>query len=381
MKSRSRNSASVFISAGEASGDMHASLLMAELKQQSPGTKISFSGLGGDLMKAEGLNPFYHIKDLTTIGFKDVIKKYSFFKKALKDTANIITENKPDTVILVDYPGFNLRLAEAIRPFYKNKIIYYISPQLWAWHEKRVHKVKKYVDLMMVVFPFEVDFYKKYGIKAEFTGHPLVGRIQEYLNNNPLTKAESGRKVITVLPGSRKDEVRNHLPVILESLNLISEKTEIDVYISCAQGNEKIFENYKIETEKYTISKENPYGLIRKSDLVLTKAGTSSMECTLLGVPYLLFYKTFPLNYYLLKPVVKVNRLGIANLLLGKDAVKEFIQNDFTPGNIAGESLKILNDEGYRKQIVNDLKEIWNILGSKDASKNAAMQVKETAGI
>lgn len=166
MNTPGLKSASIFISAGEASGDLHASSLMKELKLQSPGTELIFNGPGGDLMKAEGLNVLYHVKDLATVGFAEVIKKYSFFRNALKNSAGYIKKNKPDAVILIDYPGFNLRLAEEIRPYYNKKIIYYISPQLWAWHEKRVRKVKKNIDLMMVVFPFEVDFYKKFDIKA-----------------------------------------------------------------------------------------------------------------------------------------------------------------------------------------------------------------------
>lgn len=141
---------SVFISSGELSGDMHSSALMKELKLRLPGKDIVFSGLGGDMMISEGLNALYHVKDLATVGFVDVLKKYSFFKKAIKDSAEFIKKNSPDVVILVDYPGFNLRLAEQIRSFYNKKIIYYISPQLWAWHEKRVFKVKKYIDLMLV---------------------------------------------------------------------------------------------------------------------------------------------------------------------------------------------------------------------------------------
>ena len=381
QKDSSQNPRSVFISAGEASGDMHAAQLMHELKLISPEAELKFSGLGGENMIAEGLNALYHTKDLATVGFRDVIKKYSFFKNALNESAEFIKKNDPGTVILIDYPGFNLRLAEAIRPFYNKKIIYYISPQLWAWHESRVHKVKKYVNLMMVVFPFEVEFYSKYGVKAEFTGHPLVGRINEFIKNNPVKLRKGNKKIITVLPGSRKDEVKQHMPVIIDALKLIGKKTDISVNISSAPGMEKYFEPFKDELKDYVLTSEKPYELILNSDLVLTKAGTSTMECTLLGVPYLIFYKTFPLNYFLLKPIVKVDKLGIANLLLKKDAVKEFIQKDFTPENIAGESLKILNENAYRQNIINDLKEVWKILGSSDASKNAARLVKECAGL
>lgn len=381
MNTPGLKSASIFISAGEASGDLHASSLMKELKLQSPGTELIFNGPGGDLMKAEGLNVLYHVKDLATVGFAEVIKKYSFFRNALKNSAGYIKKSKPDAVILIDYPGFNLRLAEEIRPYYNKKIIYYISPQLWAWHEKRVRKVKKNIDLMMVVFPFEVDFYKKFDVKAEFTGHPLIDRIKEFKENNAKIPHSGNKKIITILPGSRKDEVKQHLPVIIEALKIIGKNADIQVNISSAPGMNKHISAFKSELSGYNVTEENPYRLILNSDLVMTKAGTSTMECTLIGTPYLIFYKTFPLNYYLLKPVVKVDKLGIANLLLKKEAVKEFIQNDFTPQNLADEALKILNDKSYRQKISEDLKQVWEILGSGNASRNAAKLVKEAAGI
>ncbi|MCC6866742.1 MAG: lipid-A-disaccharide synthase [Ignavibacteria bacterium] len=377
----SQISRSVFISAGELSGDMHASSLMKEIKIQSPDKQFIFTGLGGAKMISEGLNALYHVKDLATVGFADVGKKYFFFKKALKRSAEYIIKNNPDAVILVDYPGFNLRLAEAIRPFYSKKIIYYISPQLWAWHESRVKNVKKNIDLMMVVFPFEVEFYNKHGVKAEFTGHPLVGRVNEFIQKNPKSNNHTDKKIITVLPGSRKDEVKKHLPVLIKALKLIKSRINAEIYISSAGGMQTYFEKFSAELKEYNISNENLYNLILSSDAVLVKAGTATMECTLLGTPYLIFYKTFPLNYYLLKPLVKVNKLGIANLLLKKDAVKEFIQKDFTAQNLADETLKILENTDYRNQIIANLKEVWNILGSKDASKNAAALIKETSGI
>lgn len=378
------NKRSVFISAGEQSGDMHASALIKELIKQSPAITINFNGLGGDMMIAQGLNSLYHIKDLATVGFIDVIKKYSFFKKAINDSADFIKENPPDVVILVDYPGFNLRLAEEIRKFYNKKIIYYISPQLWAWHEKRIFKVKKYIDLMLVVFPFEVDFYNKYGVKAEFTGHPLISRIKDFINDNPKTLRNNVNKnVITVLPGSRKDEIKYHLPVLIEALELLKQQinTDIEVNISIAPGLKNYFGEFKNRLTNYNLSEEKPYKLILNSDLVMTKAGTSTMECTLIGTPYLIFYKIFPLNYYLLKPIVKVDKLGIANILLKRDAVKEFIQNDFTPQNIAVEAVKILTDKVYRDEMINNLNKVWDILGSKEASENAAHVIKQTAGI
>jgi len=375
----SQNSISVFISAGEQSGDLHSSALMKAIKLLLPGKNIRFNGLGGDMMISEGLNALYHVKDLATVGFTDVIKKYSFFKKAIRQSAEFIKNNNPDAVILVDYPGFNLRLAEEIRSYYDKKIIYYISPQLWAWHEKRVFKVKKYIDLMLVLFPFEVDFYSKYNVKAEFTGHPLVKRINEFINSNP--KKELNKKTITVLPGSRKDEVKKHMPVLIDAIKVIRENIDVDVNISIAPGLENVFKEFRDKLKDCNLTNENTYSLVLNSDLVLTKAGTSTMECALLGTPYLIFYKTFPLNYYLLKPIVKVDKLGIVNILLGEDVVKEYIQNDFTAENLCRESLKLLKDKSYREKMIDSFKKAAEILGSKDASMEAANLIINSAGL
>ncbi len=359
---------------------MHSSALMKEIKMQLPVKDITFNGLGGDLMISEGLKALFHVKDLATVGFTDVIKKYSFFKKAIKQSAEFIRAKNPDVVVLVDYPGFNLRLAGEIRKFYNKKIIYYISPQLWAWHEKRVFKVKKNIDLMLVLFPFEVDFYSKYQVKAEFTGHPLVKRIDEFIEANHKSKFDhSSKKVITILPGSRIDEVKNHMPVLIDTIAELKKQIDIDVNISIAPGLYHVFDEFREKLTGCNLTGEKPYDLILNSDLILTKAGTSTMECTLLGIPYLIFYKTFPLNYYLLKPIVKVDKLGIVNILLGEDVVKEFIQNDFIPAKLCEEALKLLNDNKYREKMIQSFKKVKHILGSKDASGEAAKFIIKTA--
>lgn len=377
----SHRDVSVFISAGEHSGDMHASGLMQQLKVQMPDANVTFYGLGGDMMTAVEMDPLYHVRDLATVGFTDVIKKYGFFKNAIKESAEFIKQKNPDVVILIDYPGFNIRLAESIRKFYTKKIIYYISPQLWAWHESRVNKIRKYIDLMLVVFPFEVDFYGKHGVKAEFVGHPLVKKISEFRELNPKITGTGGVKRITLLPGSRKDEIKTHMPVLIEAMKMLKKSVNAEVFISIAPGMESHFDEFKETISGFTLSEESSYRLISESDLVLTKAGTSTMECTLLQVPYLIFYRTYPLNYFILKPIVKVDKLGIANILLEKSAVKEFIQNDFTAENLAAESLKILTDDAYRTRMLGDLRKIWDTLGSKDASSNAAALIIERAGL
>ena len=373
---------SIFISAGETSGDIHAAEMIHALKQISVGFNLTISGLGGEKLGAEGVNLLYLTRELAAIGYIEVIKKLSFFKKVMRDCLDFVKQNNPDAVILVDYPGFNLRFAEELRKFYDKKIIYYISPQLWAWHKNRVYKIKKFVDKMLVVFPFETEFYAGYGVNAEYVGHPLVGRVKNYLQHNSPSvnkDAESGEKIITVLPGSRKDEIKHHMPVIIETLRQLEKEFKLKVNISMAPGLEKsIFGKYKDELKDYNLTTGNVYDLMINSDIVLTKAGTSTMECSLIGTPYLIFYRTVPLNYYLLKPVVKIEHLGIANILANKNIVKEFVQNDFTPEKLLPEIRKILTDENYRKEMIENLKKIWDILGDTEASLNAAKIIEQT---
>lgn len=363
----------IFISAGEQSGDLHASSLVSEIKKQLE-SNVEFHGLGGEMMKRENVNLLHHINELSTIGYIDVIKKYSFFKSTLGQCIEFIRNKDFDLVILIDYPGFNLRLAEELRKFYSKKIVYYISPQLWAWNEKRVQKIKKYVDKMLVVFPFETDFYNSHGIDSTYVGHPLVKRIKQFLDDNPKGKKIYGdKKSLTILPGSRTGEIKNHLPVLIKTANQLMKEFEITVNISKASGaGEEVFSSFKNELRNFKLSAENVYNLMLDADAVLTKAGTSSLECALIGTPHLIFYRTFPLNYYLLKPVVKINRLGITNILSGELIVKEFIQNKFKAEDLLLETRRLLTDEHYKDQLTENLKRIRDILGTEDASYNAA---------
>jgi len=337
----------IFISTGEQSGDLHTSALIKEFKKDLGTEQIRFYGLGGDMMSAEGVELLYHIRELSTIGFIDVIKKYGYFRKVLKECLKKVKEIVPDVVILVDYPGFNLRFAEELREFYDKKIIYYISPQLWAWHTKRVYTIKKCVDEVLTVFPFETVFYEKFGVNAVYVGHPLVSRIRRFLLENTRKKKIYGdTKIITILPGSRKDEITHHLPVLLETVQQLSKEFDLEVNVSKADGiDNSAFERFRQDLKPYNLTSENVYKMILNSDLVLTKAGTSTIECSLIGTPFLIFYRTFLLNYFLLKPVVKVNNLGMVNILAGENIIKEFIQHDFTVDNLLFESRKILTDE------------------------------------
>lgn len=352
---------------------MHAASLIKEIKTLKP--DISFSGIGGPRMLLENVDLLYDISQVNFIGFSSVIRNIKKIKSILDNCISKVKKTDPLAVILVDYPGFNLKLITGIRKFYKGKIIYYISPQLWAWHKSRIRIIKKYVDLMIVVFPFEVDFYEKEDIKAEYAGHPLVKRIDSFLSGNK--KSVSDKIIISILPGSRKDEIDRMLPVLVKTADLFDKDFDCCINFICSTNFDISYYKKLIKNTKYNIvhDKEDSdlnYKTILNSDLVITKSGTSTMECALIGTPFCVVYKTGELNYSIGKRLVKVDHIAMVNILLGKRAVKEFLQNEMTPDKIFEEGKKILTDKIYTDGMKKDFSLLRNILSDKDASANAA---------
>ena len=363
----------IFIIAGESSGDMHAASLVRELKYLYPG--ILFRGIGGPQMQKENVDILYEIKDVNFIGFSSVIRNLRKIKSILNHCGNIIKDLNPDAVILIDYPGFNLRLIINIRKFYRGKIIYYISPQFWAWHKKRVSIIKKYVDLMIVVFPFEIDFYKQEDIQAEFVGHPLVKSIDNFLNENKDIK--SNRTQISILPGSRKDEIERMLPILSAAGAKFKEEFDCEINILCTTNYDKSYYQKLIKSNNFNLIYDTDdsdlnYKTIRNSHLVITKSGTSTVECALLGIPFCVVYKAGKINYFIGKRLIKVKNIAMVNILLNKEVVREFIQDGMSIENIFNEGKKILTNKSYREEMINNLKELRTILTDNDASLNAA---------
>lgn len=362
----------IIIVAGESSGDFHAAKLIRELKRIRP--EIQVTGIGGAELENAGVKLIHNFKEINFIGFTKVIKNLKKITTVLNDTVVKIKEMNPNIVILVDFPGFNLKLAEKIRTFYTGKIIYYISPQIWAWHYSRIKKIKKLIDNMLVIFPFEKEMYEKEGVESEFVGHPLNNRINEYLLSNK--KTESRTKIVSLMPGSRKEEIERIFPAFIETGNKLIMEFSCKINVICS-------ENFKLEfykkfkgTENFNFiinnSSEALYKTILESDLVITKIGTSSMECALLEVPFISGYKAGKMNYLIGKNLVRINSFAMVNILLKRDAVKEFIQDEMTPENIFNEAKKILTDKKYAEKMKNDFKDMKKILTDKNASKNAA---------
>ena len=352
---------------------MHAASLISEIKSLKK--EIHFSGIGGPRMQKKNVKLLYDISQVNFIGFSSVIRNIKKIKSILDNCISQVKKTEPEAVILVDYPGFNLKLITGIRKFYNGKIIYYISPQLWAWHKSRIKIIKKYVDLMIVVFPFEVDFYEKEDIKAKYAGHPLVKRIDSFLASN---KRTAGKKInISILPGSRKDEIERMLPVLVKTADLFDSEFDCNINFICSPNYDISYFKKFLKDKNYNLIHDNQdsdlnYKTILDSDLVITKSGTSTMECALIGTPFCVVYKTGELNYSIGKRLVKVDHIAMVNILLGKRAVAEFLQNEMTPDNIFNEGKKILSDKKYSEEMKENFSLLRNVLTEKDASKNAA---------
>ncbi len=363
----------IFIIAGEASGDAHSGALISKLKEIYP--NIDVSGIGGNELKSQGVNILYSYSEVNYIGFTAVIRNLPAIKKRLSQAVDYVKELNPDLIILVDFPGFNLKFAEMVRKFYNGKIVYYISPQLWAWHKDRVKKIRTLVDEMLVVFPFEVDFYAKEGVEAKFVGHPLVEKINTFLSSN--TPRPKKNKLITLLPGSRKEEIKRILPALLKASQKLKEEFNAQINIVIPPGIDegfytKMLNGYDVQMIKDNDGKEIYYNTILNSDIVFTKAGTPTMECALIGTPFCVVYKAGSINYLIGKNMIKVDYIAMPNILMNREIVKEFIQAEMNTENLYSEGKRILTNADYRQQMVNNFREIKSILTDASASETAA---------
>ncbi|MET0244292.1 MAG: lipid-A-disaccharide synthase [Flavitalea sp.] len=353
-----------YIIAGEASGDLHGSNLVKELAKAQPGNE--YRGWGGDLMAEAGVNIVKHFRDLAFMGFIEVVRNLPTILRNLSFCKKDILKFKPDVLILIDYPGFNLRIAEWARK-QGLRIVYYISPQVWAWKENRVKMIRRDVDKMLVILPFEKDFYKKWNFEVEYVGHPLVGVINRYLkegNTEPL----SSKPVIGLLPGSRKQEILVKLPVML---NVSKKFPEYQFIVAQAPGQEDAFYEELMKDYK-TVSgvRNQTYRLLSTAKAALVTSGTATLETALFGVPEVVCYKGSNISYQIAKRLIKIRYISLVNLIMDKEVVKELIQDEMNEVNIEAELNKILHENTRLKSDYAELNAKLSLGG--DASKNAA---------
>lgn len=365
-----------YIIAGEASGDLHASNLVAEIKKKDK--KAEFRGCGGDLMKAQGVDLLKHYRTMAYMGFVEVAVN---LRKVLGNIAQCkkdILEYQPDAVILVDYPGFNFRIADFAhdKGF---KVIYYISPQLWAWKRRRVKKVKRSVDKMLVILPFEEEFYKQYGVDVTYVGNPLLDELAKFgtanrsifLRRNSLGEK---REIIALLPGSRYQEVKRVLPVMLKAASHFPDYQFVVAGVSSL--DKSLYKKILGNSDVFLIENQT-YELLQNSSAAVVTSGTATLETALLTVPEVVCYKATGLSYFLAKWMIKVKFISLVNLVMDKEVVKELIQGEMTEENIVKELELLLHNSKRQRKLLEDYEELKDRLGSAGASEKAAEVITE----
>lgn len=391
-----------YIISGEASGDLHGSNLIKELHKLDGDATIRC--WGGDLMEAAGATLVKHYRELAFMGFTEVLKNIGTIFKNIAFCKSDILQYRPDVLVLVDYPGFNLRIAKWARE-QGLKIVYYISPQIWAWKENRIHSIKKNVDKMLVILPFEKDFYRKWDFEVEYVGHPLVEVVDDFLReeslvdkslvnesmiieernnvrdapmaNDPMSydkKQNSPSKIIALLPGSRKQEILKKLPIMLRVAEFFP---DYQFVVAKAPGLADEFYQELLAPYKNVDAVANKtYSLLADAAGAIVTSGTATLETALFGVPEVICYKSNDISYQIAKRLVKIKYICLVNLIMDKEVVRELIQDDLTVKNLVEELNKLLFDESRRLQLKKDYDDLKSLLSAGGhASANAARSI------
>ncbi len=357
-----------YIIAGEASGDLHAANLVKAIQQQD--ANAQFRGFGGDRMVAEGVVLDKHIRDLSFMGFLEVLLHLRTILGNIKACKKALESFKPDIVILVDYPGFNLRIA----PFAKAlgaKVVYYISPQLWAWKEGRVEIIKKHVDSMLVILPFEKDFYARHQMEVDYVGHPLLDEVVE-MEKDPLFRNEytiPQGKIVALLPGSRKQELRRSMPIMLE---VARNYPDLHFIVAGAPSMDAAFYTSFQLPPNVRVIHGRTYQILKQADAALVTSGTATLETALFGVPQVVCYRGSRISYLIARQLVKVKYISLVNLVMDAPLVPERIQSDFNTKQLTSDLEKTLHDKEYRDAMSRGYQLLRERLGGPGASERAA---------
>jgi len=371
----------LFLIAGEASGDLQGASLIRALKQLNP--NITFRGLGGSLMAQEGMELLYDLTKEAVLGLGDVLRKYFFFKSIFAKALQDVQSFKPDAIILIDYPGFNLRFAKKINK--RIPIIYYISPQIWAWGGRRIHTIKRIVNHMIVFFKFEAELYQKAGVPVTWVGHPLIDLLKPKksrveLRAEWLPKASEEIKVIALLPGSRETEVKRMLPEMLHAAKIIHARTPNAQFL-LAESNtlpqnlyEKILSKTRLTYPIQSI-RNRGFDILYASDFAMVSSGTATLEAALASTPFVILYKTAWSTFFLGRRLIRIPYIGLVNVVAERKIVPEFIQNEIRTETIAQEAAYLLEHQDLREKMILDLKMVQTKLGEPGASLRAAEAV------
>lgn len=362
---------SIFIVAGESSGDIHASKLIKEIKELKPDLK--FVGIGGNKMIDAGLVNLFPLENISVVGFFEVLKNIKEIRKAFQICKEYLETKKIELVILVDFPGFNIKIAQYAKGL-GIPVCYYIAPQMWAWGKGRLKKFKENIDLLLVVFPFEKDFFSNEVQNVEFVGHPLL---DEPFFQNEFLNYEERENSIALLPGSRISEIYHHKKLVVELIHSITKEYpnyRIRIPFPNAAIPKKLIEEFRKASSNVKLE-ANSYEVMKNSKVGIIKSGTSNLEAALLGLPFIMFYKTSFLTYFIAKNLIELDYISIVNILKREKIIQEFIQKEAEPKRILIELKQLIENKTYYNQLQESFLEIRKLLGGAGASVRAANKI------
>jgi len=373
----------IMIVAGEASGDLHGSNLVRELKKQYP--PVSFFGIGGERMRDAGVQIIYHINELSFMGFSEVIRNISLIRSVERTIKTLLDVKKPKVVVLIDFPGMNLRIARYAKER-GIRVVYYIAPQVWAWGKHRLKKLRKYVDKALVILPFEEEYFRDRNIDAEFIGHPILDLLKATTERKVFCKAaglDPDKKIIALFPGSRTREIINHMGVMARAALQLENEFDIQPVIGVSQNipNEMIKSLLPPGTEKIPMLQGETYSLMHHAEIAYVKSGTTTLEAACFKTPMIVLYKTSAFNYFVGRMIVNLDHFSLVNILAGEEVVKELSQGDVNVQTLYQYGKELLEDDTKRNAMKDRLVSIKAMLGEPGAAERAAGRVISVAGL
>jgi lipid-A-disaccharide synthase len=359
----------IFILAGEPSGDEYGAKLMQNIISKEPNVK--FIGIGGALMQEQGLSSIVSLEKMSVMGFFEIIKTLPFFLKLEKNILKLIVTQKPDKIILIDYPGLNLRLAPKIKSLINTRIFYYISPQIWAWKEKRIEIIKKYIDKMIVIFEFEKSWYKKRNVDVEYVGHPFLDIWQKENTSKIIKKynLDINKPILTLFPGSRQQELKKHLDLFTKTaLKIKTNLPELQILLGV---HPDIKLTQKID-DSIIIIQDEPLKALELAHSAIVASGTATLQSAIMNTPAIVVYKMNFISWFLAKKMVKTRYASMANIIADQKVFPEYLQSEANIKNLYYATYKMLNDNNYQNQLKKKIELINKKIGFMGASKKAA---------
>lgn len=360
----------VMVVAGEVSGDQYGARLIAALRARVPGIRVF--GIGGDRMESEGMELLYHVRQTSIMGFVEVVRHYPFLRRMFSRSVAALRERQPAAVVLIDYPGFNLRFARRARAA-GVPVVYYISPQVWAWGKDRAAKMKPLVDRLAVVFPFEEALFRAAGIPTAFVGHPLLEILPSVERSRFLAAHRlPDARILALFPGSRVQEIDRILPVMLAAASAIRERAGCTVAIGAAPIEDAVYERHLRSHPGVRLLRDATHGLMQHAHAAVVTSGTATVETAYYQTPMVIVYRTSRLNFEIGKRLIRVSEIGMANILAGKRVVPELVQDELTEASLVRECLRYFEDEEYAGAVRAELARVRAAMGTPGASQRVA---------